>query len=1164
MNIFRYLLSTVLLIAVTTSLAVGSTTKEINNSPGAIQLHKGKHLNVTYRGKALIVEETIGSLGDPGLAAQHYVETVKDGTTALNLYRIGTQDVDFRREAALSADGILELTVRAEYKLLKPIEPRYLLYSFALPVELFAGSNWKIRCGMEGGYDYAEGKFGETLADGEVFNQRYIRFMALEKDGLDLVIDFNPYGPGTFAPYTGEGDPAEMAYSIIKRDDKVVFSFFKRDQPEFFGAKIQLYSGKYNFDERHPFTTWDYISGPADKKPVIFIMGQDQPDLNVKNFGSDIYKKDCERGWLLKPKGLKLFGQESKNIFRQGLLAAAGGKGELVLDARPGVYMFTATCGYPEQAIGPFTIKVNDEIIAKNVKVSAGYVRQIDAAIYLRAPGKQLKLSITGKNAWAINSFAFQTYMYQSEDFAIDRGYWFDDKLPELMPGDNIQPRKIRRCVLSANVLPEMKLESGSMATNYRYEPEVMPPARSPDTDWIWNLKMVEFNGETALNRQDKSVVRQRLINEVKDLGLNTLNEMSLSWYTSHQGRWAAHKEIQKEITAVAHELGIKVVRHLHGPVVLKRGTGPRFLVEHIGLLNRDSITGLPTMSTFCINNPKYWRMFFDNLMGYVTDTNVDGVMVDESYFRPINYCGCVYCRNKFEADTGCILPLDSASQVMMNQQNPIWLRWITWRYQAAGDFFVALRKRLNTIRPAAVVMAYDNEIDLMDGARVDISLTERELARGCDLVGTEGDAVNIYANYRNHYMFRKISSSINASYGRAGWGLFRMNPGNTGLLFASWAMQQMNRQGEWSSGTNGTENNTKQLRWPDAMPAKNSRSLADVAILYTADLRYTARFDIKNPLNFYDAGGFSQVMTDAHIPHMFLQKRDLQLEKLKQYKVLILASAEALGPNELVAIKEYVNVGGTLVVSGAVAATYNNYLPYTSDPLSELTGVASWSALPELSGNLTISLKDGISAALAGYAWRITAASGAEVIGTILSDNQVSSPGVIVNRFGKGVCITSALPLGKFNCEPLYYPGQKWTFQKNTQLADVLLRLVNRASGGKYPIQKVDIPQGVIIESYIDKKAGDVYIHLLNMTAPDKYEFDKVLPLGSDAISKFPEIHADIVCDIAGTYTSGYASSPDFPGHREIKLSSAGSGCTRITLSRADLNRYTLLLLKP
>jgi len=1140
-----------------------TATPSVQSYAADIQLHKGKQLNVTYKGKPLIVGESVGAVGEPGVAGLGYGEMVRDGTVAINVYRIGDLGVDFRREAVLASDGVLELTVRAEYKLLKPVEPRYLLYSFAIPVEYFNGCSWKMRCGMEGGYNCYEGQFGGSIADGAVFAQQYIRYLALEKAGFNLVIDFNPYGSGTFAPYTGAGDPAEMAYSIVKQGDRVVFSFFKRDQPEFFGAKVQLYSGRYNYEERHPFTTWDYISGPSDKRPVIYSFSHDQPALNVKDFGLSDYRKETGHGWLSRAMTLKPFGQTTENIFRQGVLAAAGGKAELLLDAHPGVYLFTATCGHLDLPIGPFTIKVNNEIAAENVKVKAGYVRQIDASIYLRAPRKQLKLSISGKNAWAINNFTFQPYIYQNEDYAIDRGYWFDDKLPELMPGNNNPPKKINRTVLSSNLLPEMKLETGYLAAGHEYIPEVMPPDNSPATDWKWNMRMVEFNGETALNRQDKSVMRQRLIDEVKNAGVNTLDEQSLFWYNSHRERWAAHQQIQKEITETAHELGIKVVRHMDAPVVLKRGSGPRFLVEHIGLLNRDTVTSLPTMSTFCINNPKYRRMFFDQLIKYVTDTRVDGVMIDETYFRPINYCGCIYCRKKFEADTGCRLPFDSASHVILNQQDPIWLRWISWRYQAEGDFFVALRKRLNTVRPEVVVMGYDNEIDLMDGARVDISMAERELARGCDMVGTEGVISNIYAHYRTHYMCRKITSAINASYNRAGWGLFALNPGNSDLLFTTWAMQQMNGQSEWSSGIFNNKSNTDKYLWPDYMSSKDTESMADIAILYTADLRYTDRTDPLKPLNFCDLAGFSQAMTDAHIPHVFVVKHDLQPEKLKKYKALILASAESLSQQELSAIKEYVKNGGTLIVSGAVATVDNNYLSYQTDHLSQVTGVTNWSPKPEITGSLTITL-DNTTATLAGKAWKITPAPGTQTIATVLSDDQMVSPAIIVNNFGKGTCITSALPLGKFNCEPMYYTGQQWTYQKNTNLAELLVKLIDRASNAKYPIQTINIPEGVIIEPYKSTKTGTIYIHLLNMTAPGKQEIGKPVISGSEAKPVFPRLESDLIFEIPGTYTTAYATSPDFQGHREIKLTTTGTGSTRITVNPTELIRYTLLILTP
>ena len=1127
-----------------------------------IKLTKSKNLQVTYRGDPLIIEEIIGSLGDPAKIAKNFKVSEKNGQLTLNAYSLGHPEIDFRREVSLDKNGILEITVRAEHKLLKPKEPRYLLYSFALPASYFEESKWTVYSGLSGAQSFSEGTFPISIPDGRLSEMKCARFLTLQKKGVDLVFDFNPYGSGTFSPYTGAGFPAGMVYSVIKKGDKVIFNFFKRNHAEMNAAKVQLYSGRDNFNERHAHNLWFYIPGPVGKKPAIYAPAFANPKQNIFKLGLNKHSFQRKVGWLNTPEKCLIFNSSNDNLFTQGVLAPQGGTGKLLIKTRPGVYLFTAAFGHPTKKIGPFNVKINGEIVAENITVEPGCSQAVDAAVYIRAPKKKMTVSISGKAAWALNYFANQTYFYQNEDFSINRGFWIDEKLPELLPNDKKNEKKITGDILSSFVLPPIKVTKGTLSKSPSAKLEVLTTYNSSGNKWMWDIKMASFNGETALNHQDDSVLRKRL-NVIKSYGVNAINEQSLFFYYSHSEQWKAHRNIQKRTNAIAHELGIKVVRHVDGTVVVKKGTGPRFLLTKcIGMLKRDAQHNLPTMSSFCLNNPLFQKMFFDKLGKYVDETNADGVMVDECYFRPKNYCGCFYCRQKFEKDTASMLPLDSISKTFFDRKNLLWLRWLTWQHRAVGDFYIKLYKELRKICPDVVVMAYDNEIDMMDGARGSITISETQEARGCNAVGTEGDAVNIYGNYRNHYMFRKLTNSVCASFKRSGWALFRMNRENLDLLFLSWAMQQMNRQGEWRGNPVNAEN-TKMFKWQDNMPAKNSSSLANIAILYNKDLRYTNRVSRDNPLNFYDQGGVSQILTDAHIQNMFILKRDLTPAKLRKYKVLILASIETLSKKEISTIKDFVKNGGSLIVSGAPALVNNYYFPYTKNPMTELTGIVSWSSTPKLYGDLTIKMKNGLKATVKGHAWEIKPNTQTEVIGMISSSDGKKFPAVATKSIGKGKVFTSALPLGKFNFEPLYYPVDKWDFQKNTSLANILVNMVLSATQGKLPVKSVNVPEKVILEAYTNSDTNTVYVHLLNMTAKNKYVFGKPLVHGNKAKATFPALKEDLIFDISGAFSKGVAKSPDSTAHQAIKLTPLGNNLTRVTVNKEYLTRYLLLELK-
>ncbi|GGP13128.1 family 10 glycosylhydrolase [Nonomuraea glycinis] len=66
----------------------------------------------------------------------------------------------------------------------------------------------------------------------------------------------------------------------------------------------------------------------------------------------------------------------------------------------------------------------------------------------------------------------------------------------------------------------------------------------------------------------------------------------------------------------------------------------------------------------------------------------------------------------------------------------------------------------------------------------------------------------------------------------------------------------------------------------------------------------------------FPDENGFYQALVEARIPFEFIADQALSAERLRPYKVLVLANAEQLGDAECQVIREYVAAGGGLVAA--------------------------------------------------------------------------------------------------------------------------------------------------------------------------------------------------------------------------------------------------------
>jgi len=377
----------------------------------SFELTKGKELEVLHGGKALIANDSL-TYGD-GWQAGKIDFREKDGMTVINTFQKDSKVVQYRREIGVGRDRV-ELT--CQFRMFPynntPDKPS-IRYTFRIPFERLRNTTYKIHDGRAHGPKIINGKFGSTSPDVRIAPGAH--YAAFKGDDVRLVIDLNPKGLSTNMDYGGGGFIAR--WLIEKRGDYVEFScgYSATFYGGTYAGKALIYEGEYEYSKVHAYQKNLEIGGYQ-------LLGQ-------YHFGDAKAPKGWRRADLESYDGKRKFGWENPNGIAitqnsgKALTAnAAHGtdKHAFIMDVTPGIYAVNLRIGGIDA--GPFDVALNGKVLAGNVTVRKGHVRNVHLRRHVRAD--KLKLEFSGKKTWAVSTIILQPLIYQYEDFAFDRGPW--------------------------------------------------------------------------------------------------------------------------------------------------------------------------------------------------------------------------------------------------------------------------------------------------------------------------------------------------------------------------------------------------------------------------------------------------------------------------------------------------------------------------------------------------------------------------------------------------------------------------------------------------------------------------------------------------------------------------------------------------------------------
>ena len=305
--------------------------------------------------------------------------------------------------------------------------------------------------------------------------------------------------------------------------------------------------------------------------------------------------------------------------------------------------------------------------------------------------------------------------------------------------------------------------------------------------------------------------------------------------------------------------------------------------------------------------------------------------------------CYCDSCKTNFRAASGFELPRDA------DIEDPAWLAWTAWRRTILSRLVVEWDEVMKKIKPHTSFIPNMGSVSLME---FDLDLIEKHCPFLCvDDQGRRGTEPVWMAGRNGKRMratFRERPAILITSIGPEEEYRWK-DAVTTGPEMQAW-IDDGTTQGllPWFTKFNGVVPDT---RWIE--PVADSFGLhaalepvlsrmtpvAEIAILDPATtLRHHGQ-DTRKKAEADDLG-FYQALIEAKLPFEMMSDQAMTVERLAQFKVLILANSTCLSDEQVKMLEAYVAQGGSIVAAHETSTRTAENKPRNDLALGKLLGV--------------------------------------------------------------------------------------------------------------------------------------------------------------------------------------------------------------------------------
>ncbi len=634
-----------------------------------------------------------------------------------------------------------------------------------------------------------------------------------------------------------------------------------------------------------------------------------------------------------------------------------------------------------------------------------------------------------------------------------------------------------------------------------------------------------------------------------RDAGINMIFTESLRrmMLFECEGKTAQVIKTMKMAVKACHREGIKVIHHITASFANQELN--KLPESQLDWLSVDARTGQYAYLEqwggwylWCLNNPNFRTDYFHLCKKIIVETEVDGFMVDEVYFRTgWHSCACQYCRDKYRQMSGNVLPDGDDDSFWGNFDNSAFKDWLRFRCVSVGDFYADLYKLLSESHPHPILLGCKSAEMLEHSQHFGDNETER--MRGINLLFIELSATNtallyswrilsanlmIYASLSGEHEIPTISIMYHQSAER----------------FFSWALRMahgMRIQATSSqisfTGALGPESHL--LNYPKDYQAYaelfswekkhedelsgNTLPFANIGILFGESTRDMLDHGVH--LNFArEFIGWCEFLIDSHLQYTVIFEKGLTLAQLQNFSLIILPDVVCLNHQTCQLIAAYVEDGGNLI-------------------LTNKTGERN---------------SEGEKKAQEFH------------LSSILKINQESkdTTGVDLGTFGHGKWayftnrpgVTAFTTINQINTLRKRDSIVRPVSEKERSLQNnVMLNVIKRELETPKLLTIKNTPGGILIKAFKKKINNSIVIHILNCCGEKAVNFDELIP--SEYNVDFPKLDRDIILELnLPIIKLAYLFSPDWDGKRPVDFKKMDNGRFMLIIPADSLHRYEVL----
>ncbi|MEN6358404.1 MAG: alpha-amylase family protein [Armatimonadota bacterium] len=382
--------------------------------------------------------------------------------------------------------------------------------------------------------------------------------------------------------------------------------------------------------------------------------------------------------------------------------------------------------------------------------------------------------------------------------------------------------------------------------------------------------------------------------------------------------------------------------------------------------------------STFCVNSS--WRDWAFELIREAMATGIDGVFLDGPIFFP-GCCYCESCREQFSSEYKTDIP------TVEDWSNPDWIRFVGFRSRSLARFLKDCRQAVRSVNPDGVVFlnAGSWQAGTWRFARSIDSVGDFEDFNGAEAFFHPGPHEQMLLPWAAtaKYMTAGDKPAVVFSHHMLGsWHYIPLSKIEAELAIAQTAACGAN---PWFATVNyALEHSRKAAIEPiNEMQSfladheeyyTSTQSCADIALLSSSQ---TSAYYVSRLAGFYgEAGsgreenllvdmgsgdesvdwkkrkeiceatvdgsylGYFLAMTRSHVPFDVVLDKNISLEKLAKYRVLILPNSACLSDSQIECIRQFVHNGGSVVAEFETGAYDETGQARDINPLLGLFGV--------------------------------------------------------------------------------------------------------------------------------------------------------------------------------------------------------------------------------